>query len=409
LTIFSAQAIRSTTDWRSGSATRAERANCSVAGARCFMAQGGRILRRSRFMTSLSRRAFLASPLVFSPWVARAQGAVSDQLIGSLLICGFNGTSASAAGAQALARHVEAGRAGGVCFLGHNTRNRAGIEGLTRLFASASKRGKALISVDQEGGAEQRLGKRSGYEALPAAQAVAARRSAEEARRIYSGMARQLRAAGFNFNLAPVVDLGFEPRNPIIAKWGRAYGNDGASVARFAGAFAQGHRDQRVLTALKHFPGHGSTLLDSHDRPVDITSTFKPDELTPFRDLARRGLIDVVMSGHLTHARLTGGAPATLSPQAVALLRNDIGFGGVIMTDDLDMKAIRSAYDLYDAIVRSVAAGYDLILLSNSLKPDDNMPARAIAAIRNAVAAGRIRPAQIEAAAARVTQLQGRI
>lgn len=360
-------------------------------------------------MPAISRRAFFAAPLIFSPFVARAQGAVSERMIGRMLLLGFNGSSASAPGAQSLARQLGAGRVGGVCFLGHNTRNRAGIESLTQLFNSAGAQDKPLISVDQEGGAVQRLGKRSGYEALPAAQAVAARRSVEDARRIYAGMARQLRASGFNFNLAPVVDLGFEPRNPIIAKWGRAYGADGASVARFAGAFVQGHRDQRVLTALKHFPGHGSTLVDSHDRPVDISGTFRNDELTPFRDLAKRGLIDVIMSGHLTHARMTGGLPATLSPQAVGILRNDIGFGGAIMTDDLDMKAIRSSYDLIDAMVRAIAAGYDLILLSNSLKPDDNLAPKAIAAVRAAISAGRIRPAQIEAANARIAQLAARV
>lgn len=360
-------------------------------------------------MTQISRRHFLASPLIFAPFVSRAEAAVSDQMIAQMLILGFNGTSAGAPGAQAMARHLTAGRAGGVCFLGHNTRNRAGIESLTQLFNSAARQGKPFISVDQEGGAVQRLGKRSGYAALPAAQAVAQRKSVNEARRVYGAMAQQLRGAGFNFNLAPVVDLGFEPRNPIIAKWGRAFGNDGASVARFAGAFVQGHRDHRVLTALKHFPGHGSTLVDSHERPVDLTATWKADELTPFRDLAKRGLVDVIMSGHLTHAKLTAGLPATLSPQAVAMLRNEVGFAGAIMTDDLDMKAIRSSYDLIDAVVRSAAAGYDMILLSNSLKPDDNLPQKVIAAIKGAVASGRIRASQIESAAARIAQLQARI
>ncbi len=358
----------------------------------------------------ISRRTLLVSAAaVASPWVARAQGAVDDRMVAQMLVLGFSGSSSADSGAQKLAQHLAAGRIGGVCFLGHNTRNRPGIESLTRLFNSAARNGKTLISVDQEGGAVQRLGQRTGWNAIPAAQAIAARNTPEQARGVYASMARELKAAGFNLNLAPVVDLGFEPKNPIVYKWGRAFGKDGATVAQYAGAFVEGHRSQGVLTAHKHFPGHGSTYVDSHDRPVDLTPTWRADELVPFRDLAKRGLMDIVMSGHLTHAKLTGGVPATLSPAAVRLLRQDIGFNGAIMTDDLDMKAIRSSFDLEDAIVRAIAAGHDLVLLSNSLKPDDMLPQKAVAAVKAAAAAGRIAPGQIERSAQRIAGLLSRI
>lgn len=361
-------------------------------------------------MPKLSRRAlFVSAAAIAAPWVARAQGAVDDRMVAQMLVLGFSGSSSADSGAQKLAQHLAAGRVGGVCFLGHNTRNRAGIESLTRLFNSAARNGKTFVSVDQEGGAVQRLGQRTGWNAIPAAQAVAARNTPEQARGVYAAMARELKAAGFNLNLAPVVDLGFEPKNPIVYKWGRAFGKDGATVAQYAGAFVEGHRAQGVLTAHKHFPGHGSTHVDSHDRPVDLTPTWRADELVPFRDLAKRGLIDMVMSGHLTHAKLTGGLPATLSPTAVRMLRQDIGFNGVVMTDDLDMKAIRSSFDLEDAIVRAVAAGHDLVLLSNSLKPDDMLPQKAVAAVKAAAAAGRIAPGQIERSAQRIGGLLSRI
>lgn len=361
-------------------------------------------------MQNLSRRTVLASAsLLAAPWVGRAYAAVDDRMIAQMLVLGFSGASSADSGAQKLARHVAEGRVGGVCFLGHNTRSRAGIESLTRLFHSAARRTKPLISVDQEGGAVQRLGARTGWQAIPAAQAIAARNTADGARKIYAHMAQELKAAGFNLNLAPVVDLGFEPKNPIVYKWGRAFGKDGATVARYGGAFLEGHRSQGVLTALKHYPGHGSTFVDSHARPVDLTPTWRADELVPFRNLSQRGLIDIVMSGHLTHAKLTGGLPATLSPAAIRFLRSDIGYNGAVMTDDLDMKAIRSSFELEDAIVRSVAAGHDLILLSNSLRPDDNLPQKAVAAVKNAVAAGRISPATIEASAQRLGQLRARI
>jgi beta-N-acetylhexosaminidase len=359
----------------------------------------------------LSRRRFMAaSAALAAPYVTKASAAADDVAIGQMLILGFSGSASDADGAQNLARHIAAGRAGGACFLGHNTRTQQGIESLTRLFAASARQTRPLIAVDQEGGSVQRLGAKNGYTPVPPAQAVAARNSPDAARAIYVGMARELKAAGFNLNLAPVVDLGFEPRNPIVAKWGRAFGKDGATVARYGTAFVAGHRSVGVLTALKHFPGHGSTLVDSHEKPVDLTPTWRADELEPYRQMARNGSIDIVMSGHLAHAKLTGGEPATLSRAAIeGLLRRDIGFQGVAMTDDLDMAAIRSAYPLTEAVIRAIAAGNDLLLLSNSRTPDPNLPVAVIAAVKDAVASGRLPPGRIEAAAQRIAQLKASV
>ena len=361
---------------------------------------------------AFSRRALVSAAvtLIAAPYVRQARAAVDDAMIGEMLVLGFSGAASDAEGAQTLAAHVSNGKVGGVCFLGHNARSKAGVESLARLFNAAGRRSKTLVAIDQEGGAVQRLGAKIGYHAIPAAQAVAARNGPDAARVLYQRMAQDMKAAGFNLNLAPVVDLGFEPRNPIVAHYGRAFGEDGATVASFAGAFVAGHRDAGVLTALKHFPGHGSTLTDSHERPVDLTATWRADEVEPYKRLAQNGLVDVVMSGHLKHEKLTGGEPATLSQKAVeGWLRKDIGYRGAVMTDDLDMAAIRSNYSLSDAIVRAVAAGNDLILLSNSLEPDPDLPLVAIAAIREAVAKGRIPAGRVEAAAQRLAALKARV
>jgi len=361
---------------------------------------------------SYTRRRLLiqASAALAAPYVAQARAAVSEADIGEMLMLGFAGASAEAESAQSLAEHVAKGRVGGVCFLGYNARSKAGVESLTRLFSRAGRAAPPLIAIDQEGGAVQRLGAKLGYDAVPTALSVAAHRSTSEAQSLYAEMAGVLRGAGFNLNLAPVVDLGFEPRNPIVAHYGRAFGKDGASVAAYAGAFVAGHREQRVLTALKHFPGHGSTLTDSHESPVNISATWREDEFTPYRKLAAAGLVDIVMSGHLAHERLTGGLPASLSHEAIdGVLRGQIGFDGVAMTDDLDMAAIRSRYPLMKAIVLAVAAGNDIVLLSNSAEPDPDLPVAAIGAIKEAVASGAIAPARIEQSARRIAALKARV
>ena len=360
----------------------------------------------------LSRRKLLgALPAVLAaPYVTQARAAVSDADIGAMLMLGFAGSTSDAPAAQNLARHIGAGRVGGACLLGYNARSRGGVEGLTALFAGARKDVAPLIAIDQEGGAVQRLGPKLGYSATPSARSVAERYDSGGAQALYKDMAAVLRAAGFNLNLAPVVDLGFEPRNPIVAHYGRAFGADGATVTRYASAFVAGHRQVGVLTALKHFPGHGSTLIDSHEHPVDLTPTWREEEIEPYVAMARAGLVDIVMTGHLAHADHTGGEPATLSRKAIeGWLRGPIGYGGVVMTDDLDMKAIRSRYPLEEAIVRAVAAGNDLVLLSNSAAPDPDLPQAAAAAIRAGVAQGRIRAGRVEESAARLAALRRRM
>jgi beta-N-acetylhexosaminidase len=162
----------------------------------------------------LTRRGLVvgATTLLAAPYVTKASAAASDTMIGDMLVLGFNGATPDAEGARGLARHIAEGRVGGACFLGHNTRSKAGIEGLTRLFAAAGRRTSPLIAVDQEGGAVQRLGPKLGYPRVANAADVAAKYDPERAKAIYGDMAAVLREAGFNLNLAPVVDLGFQPK-----------------------------------------------------------------------------------------------------------------------------------------------------------------------------------------------------
>ena len=361
---------------------------------------------------AVSRRAFLSSAamMIATPYVARADVLPPDRELGQMLLLGFSGVGAEAKTAQHLARHITAGVVGGVLFLGHNFKTREGVESLTRLFRTAAREAKPFLALDQEGGSVQRLGARLGYPVFPAAQAVAARNDPAGAQALYTRLAREVRGAGFNLNMGPVVDVGSEPRNPVIAKFGRAYGEDGASIARYAGAFIAAHRDVGVLTALKHFPGHGSTLTDSHARSVDITPTWHEEELEPYAKLNRAGLIDIVMSGHLAHARHSLSEPATLSYAAITgVLREKIGFSGVVMTDDLDMAAIRSSYALEEAVVRAIAAGNDLIMLSNSASPNPDLPYAVLAAIKAAVAKGRLDARRLEASVERIGILKARM
>ncbi|MEM7565877.1 MAG: glycoside hydrolase family 3 N-terminal domain-containing protein [Pseudomonadota bacterium] len=353
--------------------------------------------------SALSRREALALGLgaasALAVGTAPAEAASLEAMVGSLLILGLPGSSTGQASAKALARNIAAGRVGGVVMLKHNVRSKAGVTDLTRMFSEA---GAEFLSIDQEGGAVQRLSSKFGFSAIPRARNVA-KLSPAEARDLYARAAREIKAVGFNLNLAPVVDL-HSASNPIIGKYGRAYGADPAVVAQYAAAFVDAHRRAGVGCTLKHFPGHGTSRGDSHDGAVDITRTWDATELQPFQQLVRSGHADAIMLGHLYHRDLSdGGEPITLSRTAIeGLLRRRLGFKGVVVTDDLDMGAIRRRHPPVRASVMALAAGADMIMASNSAKPDNDLPARIIDGVGEAIAKGQLSERRIRQAYDRV-------
>lgn len=370
-----------------------------------------------------SSLAVVVAALVFAcgPFGAAARaGACSPQqdrlgaMIGQMLMFGFAGTAPRERGPQAIARQLCEGTIGGVILLGPNVKSRNQVKALTRLFAAAGASAVPLIAIDQEGGRVQRLGVRQGYAALPRAATVGARYSTKQAFGIYLKAARQVREAGFNVNLGPVVDVNVNPRNPIIGRLGRSFAADADTVAAYAKAFIAAHHRSGVLTALKHFPGHGSSKHDSHKGFVDITGTWQRDrELAPYASLLKDArYADMVMSGHLYHSALAAGGrePATLSAGAInGLLRRDMGYDGVVITDDLEMGAIRDNFGFPETIVKAIRAGNDILLISNSSRLDPGLPEKVVAMIKKAVASGEISRAAIERSHARIRKLKQKL
>jgi len=304
--------------------------------------------------------------------------------IGQMLVVGFQGASPNEQWPQELVTQIREGWVGGVLFLGHNVKSARGVKGLLRSFKAAGGRLPPLLMVDQEGGLVQRLGPEVGWKKLQTAESVARTRTPKEAYALYRRTARVLWRWGFNTNLAPVVDVNVYKRNPIIGRLGRAYSDRPSEVVQYAQAFIQAHRDERLLTSIKHFPGHGSSRRDSHKGFTDISGTWQPRvEIAPFQDLIRRSCVDMIMSGHLFLERYqearAGNLPATLSARVLQrLLRDEIGYDGVIVTDDMEMGAIRKHFGQREAVLKAIKAGNDLIMVSNTANPDPQLPEKLV-------------------------------
>lgn len=268
-----------------------------------------------------------------------------------------------------------------------------------------------LIAADNEGGEVMRLSARVGYAPTPSPQELGeagdVAQTELEARRIGA----RLREAGINWNLAPVVDVAVNPGNPAVVTLGRTFSADPERVAAHARAFVTGMRAAGVLTALKHFPGHGSSRVDSHLGFTDVTDTADLDaELAPYRALIREGLADSVMPGHVFNRNLDPQHPASLSlPTVDRLLRRRLGYAGVVVSDDLLMGAITQHYGLEAAAVLALRAGVDVLLLSqNSLGPEPRAAERVVAELRRALDDGRLSRKALRAALERVEALRRR-
>jgi beta-N-acetylhexosaminidase len=342
-----------------------------------------------------------------------ARLAELDARLGELLLVGFAGTEA-AENAE-LERLLCRARVGGVIVF---ARNVVAADQLARLTAAMRARARAcaghrlLVAVDAEGGRVMRLGPSAGY-----APSLSHGELGEgndfaltelEARRI----GQRLREAGIDWNLAPVVDVGVNPANPVIVGTGRSFGANPALVTAHARAYITGMRRAGVLTALKHFPGHGSSYTDSHHGFVDVTATAYPEvEMLPYRLLLAEGLVDSVMTAHVFNAWLDSRRPATLSRATIeGLLRRELGFGGVVVSDDLRMAAIDRHYGLRRGAVLALDAGVDLLLIAEDRLADGGSATDVVLrAVHRALAVGRLDPERVAEALRRVRALKAKL
>ena len=321
----------------------------------------------------------------------RQQGL--QEMYGQLVIKGFAGLTANDVRVRTARRAIEQGLLGGVIFYQKNIENPTQVAALTKVFRTADTRYTPIIAVDEEGGAVERLNRHKGFNYTPGHFRMQQRNTVAQARKRYDAMARELIKSGFNTNLGPVVDLRLNPDNPVIALNRRSFGLHPLYVARYAQSFVAAHDAEGIGTALKHWPGHGSSTSDTHWRFVDVTKHWKRVEIEPYRRLLANGYSGMIMTSHIYHHDWGNGEnlPASLSPIAVkTMLRDELGFDGVIITDDLQMRSISSKRPLDEAIIMALAAGNDIALIGNVLAQAPENPDFAVRAIARGVREGRL-------------------
>lgn len=336
-----------------------------------------------------------------------------EEKIGQMILLGFRGCEVGEN--DPIARDIRELNLGGVIHFDYDVslqsseRNIKSPEQVKRLNASLQNFADVplWVSIDQEGGKVARLKEEFGFPPTVSAEKLGERDDPSLTRRYAEQCAETLAEAGFNLNFAPDVDLCINPDNPIIGGKERSYGADPQRVVRHAREVMQAHQERGIACTIKHFPGHGSSLTDTHLGFTDVTDTWRESELEPFEHLIASGDCWSVMTAHIFHAKLDPELPATLSKQVIGgILRDRYRFDGVVFSDDMEMGAISSRFGLEAALFHSIDAGVDVLTFANNVIYQPDVGRNAIAIIKQLVKQGKLSEERIDQSYRRIVKLK---
>lgn len=340
--------------------------------------------------------------------------------IAQMLIVGFDGTSAEELEAMDDGARYNICKLGigGVVLFDKNVRDDSKaknivspeqVKSLTSYLQSLSPE-PLLISIDYEGGNVSRLEASYGFPSSVSAQYLGSQMADSISYHAHK-TASIIKEYGFNLNFAPCVDVNVNPQCPIIGQKERSFSADTLVVSQCAKLWIEAAREKNVLSVIKHFPGHGSATEDSHLGLTDVTNTWQEYELAPFRELIDAGMADIVMVAHVSNRNIDPDYPASLSYRTITgILRNELGFKGLVISDDMDMGAITDEYSYEKAIELAINAGSDMLILGrNSTNTNILSAEQTIDTIVKLVKNGSISKARINEAYSRIKKLKAKL
>ncbi len=310
---------------------------------------------------------FSVALLIVNYSLSMAQTDSLSIKIGQMILIGFADSKVD----EKVLTEIKEGKVGSIIIFEKNIPKTNSYMGLKKIVWTYQQAATIplFVSIDQEGGRVNRLKEKYGFPRSISAAQTGKDKNLDSVRFYAQSTAATLAGLGINVNFAPVVDLASNPTNPIIAKVERAYSANEDTVSMMAREVIKAHRKMGVITSLKHFPGHGSSKDDTHLGIADVTNTWEERELGPYRQLLQEGSVDAIMTSHIVNKKLDArGLPGTLSEEILdKLLRKQLGYQGVVFSDDMQMHAITKHYGLEEAIRLAILAGVDIMTFSNNI------------------------------------------
>jgi len=337
-------------------------------------------------------------------------------MIGQMILVGFRGTSVDEH--SSIYRDIADRGIGGVVLFeydvplkkaGRNIESPEQVAALTSTLQGWAEI-PLLIGIDQEGGRVTRLKEKYGFPKFVSAGYLGALDEPDSTKFYADLTATVLSNIGVNLNFAPVVDLNLNPENPIIGKIERSFSADPEIVARNAAIVVKSHSKKGIVTALKHFPGHGSSTEDTHRGLVDVSETWLDSELEPYRMLIDSGPVYAVMTAHVVNRQLdSAGVSSTLSKSVITgVLRRGMNYDNVVFSDDLQMGAIRDQYDLETVVRMAIDAGVDILTFGNNLEYQPDIAERVIEIIEGLVEKKVVTKSRIKESYRRIMSLKAK-
>ena len=354
--------------------------------------------------TILLIASILFLPIYYSPVLGLDE--LDDKIAQMVMVSFPSGTNFE----DTLYYDIENRNLGGVILFAYNLLDPVQIKNLT-LDLQRSAITPLFIATDQEGGRVARLDENNGFEETYSAYHLGTIIDDEDSTRNQAKMmAEWLDKSGININLAPVVDVNVNPTSPAIGYYGRSFSDNPSKVYDHASWFISEFLQFNIISTLKHFPGHGSAVDDSHLGFTDVTDTWSESELTPYHNLIEAGYSDVIMSAHIFNANIDSVYPASLSKNTITnLLRDSLGYQGVVCSDAMFMRAITENYAFDEAIELAINAGTDLLLYTANDYNGSSLLAEVIRIVKQKISNGAISRDRIEESYARIMELKNRI
>jgi len=371
-----------------------------------------------RFTTFRHVFVLFLIPLTFS-FLPSAHAQSNDSLdikIGQMLLVGFRGLSVNSQ--STVVKDIQQRHIGGVVLFDYDVPSKSPVRNIkspqqVKKLVSDLKSYTDIplfVSIDQEGGQVARLKPKFGFDPTVSEQYLGKLNDLDSTRYYARKTAQTLDELGINVDFAPVVDLNVNPDNPIIGKIGRSYSANPEVVTRNARASIEVFNKQGILSVIKHFPGHGSSKSDTHLGMADVTDTWSRKELIPYKRLINSGDVDMIMTAHIFNSNLDPKYPATLSkPVLTGILRDSLGYDGVVFSDDMQMNAIRSFYGLEKSIQLAINAGIDILTFGNNLVYDEHIATKITNIMKKLVNEGKISRQRIDESYDRIMKMKKRL
>lgn len=357
------------------------------------------------------KKNLLSTIICLSTLVSSAQKQDSlDIMIGQMIMIGIGDFDVLKKN-EPVFEELKQGFAGGIILFEKNL-NSAYPETYLREIIDYSQEQSPIplfVSIDEEGGLVNRLKPKYGFPKTVTAQYLGEIDNVDSTSFYAYQTASTLNRLGINLNFAPSVDVNVNPENPIIGKVGRSFSSDPAQVAKHAAEVIKAHDSLGIATALKHFPGHGSSKKDTHLGIADVSSTWQMNEVFPYKILLDSGMVRMIMTAHIVNRIVEPEKlPATLSKNVITgILREFLNYDGVVISDDMQMGAISKEYGLEESLVKSINAGVDIVLFASNVPDSQLVSAGQVhQIIKEKVLLGEIPKSRVEESYARIIKLK---